>query len=226
MIGKIMHRSPKAVICFKKFSLVFALVSSLAWFTGCVHINDAKVQVQEPGQVEGYSRTVFEKCTPQVYPHRLIQGQIGISSPLVQGGPTMVNSQADFERIWNNFTVLDEGKGSTSTLAQIPVVDWDKQVAYFYVVQINNTCQKARPMADGMITDCYNITIPIYRYLEGTDCKAPNVIPALLYIYPKANIPVNVHWIDPTPIPTATLPPTATPTPHPPSPGKATPTPD
>ena len=184
MIGEIMARIPNSFIRLKKTSLVCGLVSSLAWFTGCVDINDAKVQVQAPRQIENYSRNVIDKCTPQAYPHRLILGHTGNASPLVQLGSHEMDSQAEFEKWWVYVSVLDDGRTQTSALSQVPIVDWSQQVAFFNVIPASNSCEKTKPYGDEMTTDCYTITMPIYRYLEGTNCGSPSAFQVFIYIYP------------------------------------------
>ncbi len=228
MIGESMIQPPNSFIRLKKMALACALVSSLAWFTGCVDINDAKVQVQAPGQIENYSRNVIDKCTPQAYPHRLIVAKTTAASPLAQNGSHEVVTQEEFEKFWNYVSVLDEGKTQISALSQIPIVDWSQQVAFFSVIPATNSCEKTKPYGDEMTTDCYTIKMPIYRYLEGTNCGPPDSLSVFIYIYPKVNLPVIGEWFYPTLIPTATIPPTATPTATslPVNLGKATPTPE
>ncbi len=139
-----------------------------------------------------------------------------------------MDSQAEFEKWWVYVSVLDDGRTQTSALSQVPIVDWSQQVAFFNVIPASNSCEKTKPYGDEMTTDCYTITMPIYRYLEGTNCGSPSAFQVFIYIYPKVNLPVIGQWVYPTPIPTATLLPTATPTatPRPTSLEKATPTPE
>jgi hypothetical protein len=191
----------------------------LALAAGCVDINDARVQVQAPGQVDPYSRIALDQCTPVVYPHRLIVAKTGSASPLAQVGPQMVYNQLDFDKYWGYVTAQDSDKISTSNLSQVPLVNWDQQWAYFLVVGANNSCEKTKPFGEEMKTDCYTISIPLYRYQEGTDCQPPTSFTVFIYLFPKTNLPVNFVWVYPTPIPTATPKPTLTSTPT------ATPTP-
>ena len=198
------------------------LATGLLLMAGCVSIYDSKVNVTPPGQVESYNRSVIEQCTPHVYPHRLILATTGMAYPYLSTGGGLVNDQTNFDLWWTGLSVqLDQNKVVTDNLK--PVIDWTRETAYFIPVQLNGPCQKVKPYGDEMITDCYNISIPIYTWQEGENCQqAITNYPVYLYIYPNAtNQPVGVTWIHPSPTPTfsptptATSKPTATPTPTP-----------
>jgi hypothetical protein len=208
----------RKVKALKKTLSVLAMAFLLS--AGCVSIYDSKVDVQPPGQVEQYNRSTIDQCTPHVYPHRLIQATTGMAYPYLQTGGGLVNDQVQFDQWWAGLSLqLDQDKVVSTNLK--PVIDWTQQTAYFIPVQIGSPCQKVKPFGDEMTTDCYNITIPIYTWMEGENCQQPiTSYPVFIYIYPKANNqPVGIQWIHPTPTPTfsptraATATPTATPTP-------------
>lgn len=188
---------------------------AVVWQAGCVDINDTKVQVQPPGQVETYNRSFIDQCTPHVMPHRLIQGTIGSASPYFHTNGALIYDQADFDLWWNGLSVqLDQNKVVTDNLK--PVIDWKNQIANIVVVQLGDSCQKAKPFGDEMTTDCYNVTMPIYTWSEGQNCSADITnLPVFVYIYPIVNLPVNVQWIQPTPTRTLIPSPTTTSTPSP-----------
>ncbi len=197
----------------RKFALICGLIVLLVLAaSGCVDINDARVQVLAPGQVDPYSRIGLDKCPSHVYPHRLILGQTGSSSPLAQVGPQMINNQRDFDKYWGYVTAIPNDKISTASLSQQPLVNWEQQMVYFIVIATNNTCEKSKPMPDEMTTDCYTVTIPLYRYFEGTDCQPPGFNLVFIYLFPKTPLPVNFVWFYPTPVPTPTPKPIPTPT--------------
>lgn len=199
----------------KKYLRLLSVV--LLILTGCVDINDPNVHVQQPGQVEQYQRSPLDKCQPHIYPHRLIKGQVALGSALLQmGSPISANDQPTFDLCWNYVSPqLDENKVPSFSLK--PVVNWDQESAYFYVATLDNDCQKAEPYGDEMTTDCFNITILVYRTSDGKDCQPIASYPVFIYIYPKTTWPIGVQNIYPTatftPAPTATA--TATPTPTP-----------
>lgn len=196
----------------------FAMAACLILFgAGCVDINDAKVQVQAPGEVDPYGRNVLDKCAPHIYPHRLIVAHTGSSSPLAQVGAQLISTQQVFDQYWANVSVNPNDQVSDTPISAQPTVNWDQQLAYFYVVQVNTSCEKSKPMPDGMTTDCYSITIPIFRYLEGNNCQPPSDLLVLIYIISKVSLPFGVEWHYATPVPTSTPKPgpTLTPTPIP-----------
>ncbi len=196
----------------KKLVLVSGLILAPAWFSGCVDINDTRVQVQHPGEVDPYAHNVVDKCPQHTNPHRLITALIGETSPLGQNGPQLIGNQVDFDGMWNYLSSVDMGNVTTSSLTQKPIINWDSDMAYFLVVPIDSNCQKTLPFGDEMNTDCYTITIPLYRYLEGTDCGPPLYYPVFIYIYSKISLPMNVLWVYPTPTATPSLMPTLKPT--------------
>lgn len=203
------------------YSLKAALVGCLLFFAaGCVDINDAKVQVQAPAQIDPYNRIALDKCPSHVYPHRLVVAQTGSSSQLVQLGSQMAYNQQDFDKWWSMVSTLGSIDPTTSTPSQQPIVNWDQQGAYFLVIGVGNSCDLTKPMADEMTTDCYSISVNLYRYSEGTNCQPPGNLAVFIYVFPKSTLPVNVVWFYPTPVPTPTpkpiptLTPTPTPTPE------------
>src|SRR5579872_3900865 len=214
-----MIQPPNPFTHFKKLVLVSGLISALAWFSGCVDINDTRVQVQPPSQADPYARNVLDKCPPHTNPHRLITALTVTNSPLGQNGPQIAANQADFDRMWDYLSSVDMCNVTTSSLTQKPVINWDSDMAYFLVVPIDNNCQKTRPFGDEMNTDCYSITIPLYRYMEGTNCGPPLYYSVFIYIYSNKSLPMNVLWVYPTPTvtssPMPTVKPTATATPIP-----------
>jgi hypothetical protein len=199
----------------KKIGLLLITVL-LAGFAGCVSIHDGNsLQVTPPGQTDQYQRNVLDKCPPHINPHRLIIGEIATGSPLVTSGSQFAKSQQEFDNFWPNITVqsMDPVKVPLNSLTQEPIVNWSSEMAYFLLVPIDNTCQKTRPYGDEMISDCYDITVPLYRTYEGQNCGAPGAYPVFIFIYSKTNLPVSIQWIFPTPTPTFSPAPTATSTP-------------
>ena len=204
-----------------KHSLIALVLLSLAFSAGCVDINDTRVQVQRPGDVDIYQRNVLDRCPSHKYPHRLVVAQTGLNSPLAQRGSQIVTTQTDFDQLWAALATVENSNITTTSLTQEPVVNWEQEQALFMVVAVDNSCQKTLPFGDEMTTDCYSITAPLFRYWDGSHCGPPIYYPVFLYIYPKTGWPVNIQWVVPTPtftmtpkpIPTAT--PRATPTPEP-----------
>lgn len=206
----------------KRFGFVLILVF-LAGFAGCVSIHDGNaVQVTPPGQTDQYQRNVLDKCPPHINPHRLVIGEIATGNPLVTSGSQIVYTQQDFDKLWPNITVQppDPAKVPMNSLTQEPIVNWSSEIAYFLLVPIDNSCQKTVPFGDEMTSDCYDITVPLYRTNEGQNCGAPGAYPVFIFIYAKTNLPLAIQWIYPTPTPTFSPVPTATRTPTP------TPTPE
>jgi hypothetical protein len=199
---------------------LFLAALGLLLSAGCVSIYDTKVQVQRPGEVESYNnRSPLDHCTPHVYPHRLIQATTGIGYPYLQGG-ALINQQDQFDQYWAGLSVqLNQDKVVSDNLK--PVIDWNTQTVYLIPFALNPG-ERIKPFGDEMTTDCYTITIQLYRWLDKeNDLKVASAIPVYIYIYPKAlNQPVGIEWHYPTPTPTFTVvvKPTATPT--------ATPTPE
>jgi hypothetical protein len=214
-----MIRIPNPFTHLRKSILVSGLILAPVWFSGCVDINDTRVQVQHPEEVDPYARNVLDKCPQHTNPHRLITALTGATSPLGQSGPQLVSNQVDFDRMWDYLSSVDMGNVTTSSLSQKPVIDWGQDMAYFLVVPLDSSCQKTKPFGDEMNTDCYSITIPLYRYLEGTNCGPPLYYPVFIYIYSNKSLPMNVQWNYPTPTVTLSPVPTAKPT------ATATPTP-
>jgi hypothetical protein len=219
-----MIRIPNPFTHLKKLVLISGLISAPVWFSGCVDINDTRVQVQHPEEADPYARNVLDKCPQHTNPHRLFTALTGTNSPLGQSGPQLAGNQADFDRMWTYLSSVDMGDVSISSLTQKPIINWDQDMAYFLVVPIDNNCQKTKPFGDQMNTDCYSITIPLYRYLEGTNCGPPLYYSVFIYIYSNKSLPMNVLWVYPTPTSSPTLvpKPTATPKAIP----TATPTPE
>ncbi len=190
------------MIPLKKFLALFSVVSLTTLF-GCVSINDNTVQVRPPERVDIYQRNVLDKCTPHLLPSRIIQGTLSAASTLLQGGGADVNSQKDFDFFWANITPdLTDGP-VTGDLK--PSVNWDVQTVRFFCVPTSNTCEKVQ--AYGMETDCYQITLPFYKYVDGKNCStAPSSYPVFVYIYPKGNLPLGPRfmtspYLTPTPGP-------------------------
>lgn len=176
-------------------------------FSGCVDINDAKVQVHAPGEADPYSRNVLDKCPPHTYPHQLIQGEISAGATLIQGSGVIVNNQQDFDFYWGNLSSLKAENPSPDGVVK-PVVDWAHNSAHFLVIPLNNSCEKLELL--GMTTDCYDIFFRFNRKVEGTDCQPRASNPAYVFIYPKATLPISLQWVvADTPTPTVAM--TATP---------------
>ena len=180
---------------------------------GCVSIHDTSFQVSAPSQADPYQRNVLDKCTPHINPHRLVIAQVDMSSPFVTNGSQTAYNQVDFDKLWNSITPLDTSRTPLNSLTQEPLINWDKEQAFFLLVPVDNTCQKTIPYGEEMVTDCYNMDILLYRYNEGQNCGAPGYYPVYIYIYAKSTLPVTVQWTLPTPTPTFTALPTDTPTP-------------
>jgi hypothetical protein len=184
----------------------------LAAFAGCVSIHDSSVQVTPPGQTDIYQRNVLDKCPPHINPHRLVIGQVPTGSPLVTTGSQFATNQQEFDLLWSMVTVQppDPAKVPLNSLTRAPVVNWNSEMAYFLLVSIDNSCQKTLPYGDEMISDCYDLTVPLYRYNEGQNCGSPGAYPVFIFMYAKTNLPVKIQWIYPTPTPTYSPAPTAT----------------
>jgi len=201
-----------------KILFVFLGISFAAG-AGCVSIHQ-EVPVYAPEPMDAYNRSPLDKCTPHVYPHRLVLAQAGSSSPLIQNGGVYVNDQQSFNFWWSTITPQLDTSRTLSNALQ-PLVDWDHETVSFMPIMIDNSCEKAKPYAEEMTTDCYTITFPIFRYNEGVDCGTPVQFPVFIYIFPKTVIPGGVQWIYSTStpgfVPTATASPTpiVTPTPTP-----------
>jgi hypothetical protein len=201
----------------KKTAIFLSLVPVLA--AGCVDINDTRVQVTPPGQVEQYQRSPLDKCPVHKYPHRLILGQVAPGSPLFQSGNSLgINDQPTFDNCWNGVSPqLDENKVPSYSLK--PIINWDQESAYVIMMGVDNTCDSIKPYQDEMTTDCFDITILLYRERQGQDCQPVNSYPVFIYIYPKTAWPIGTQWFYPTPtvtpVPSATptVTPTVTPTP-------------
>ncbi len=205
-----------------KSILVFGLfLLAVLWQAGCVDISDTKVQVEPPGKVDQYNRSIVDQCTPHVMPHHLIQASISAAVPNLQpGSGTVLTDQTNFDILWTDLTVqLDQNQVMTQNLK--PVIDWTQQAVYVYYVLVDSSCEKVKPYGDGMITDCYNVTAQIYKWTEGEDCGSTiTSYPVLVYIFPNVDLPVGVQWFGPT----ATFTPTSTPTSTPSSTQTPTPT--
>ena len=205
----------------KKILLVYGLfLLGVLWQAGCVDINDTKVQVQPPGQVEQLANhSIIDQCTPHVYPHRLIQASTGVGSPLLQVGAQQVNDQNSFDQWWNVISPqLDQNQVVTSQFK--PVIDWNEQTAIFFIRTSSQSCLHWQPFGDEMSTDCIEAKIYIYEWKEG-ECKDDATsYPVFVYIFPKTTFPVNLSMVYPTP----TFPPSPVPTPKPTSTPSPTPT--
>ncbi len=169
--------------------------------------------------MEQYDRSPVDKCIPHPYPHRLLLGQTGFGSTLLQAGEAQLADRQDsFDYLWNGLSIEVDQSAVTGTTIK-PVINWEHEAALFYRFSLSNTCQKVKPFGDEMVTDCYSITLPVLRYMEGKDCRPAMDYPVFIYIFPKAKLPISVQWVDltptPTPVPAATPFPTATPTPEP-----------
>lgn len=205
----------------RKAFLTLALAFAAA--AGCVSIDDPNVRVVKPGEVDPYPRNVLDKCPPHTYPHRLIYAQAGNGSILTRQGQSAASTQADFDLYWSSITPMLDPKNidinTNANTSTKPVINFDREMALFVPLPPENSCQKFKPIGDEMVTDCYTITIPIFWYREGQDCQPVSAIPVFLYIFPRANWPVNVHLEQATATPTATpsvvFAPTRTPTPTP-----------
>src|SRR5260221_12407527 len=93
---------------------------------GCVDINDAKVQVQRPGEIDPYKRNVLDKCPPHTNLHRLVMAKTGSNSILAQGGTEIVYTQKDFDQAWSYLSAVDDGNVALSHSSREPVVTWNQ----------------------------------------------------------------------------------------------------
>ena len=180
--------------------------------SGCVDINDAKVQVRAPGEMDPYARNVLDKCAPHTYPHQLIRAEISAGATIIQGSGVVVNNQQDFDFYWGNLSNLQPEKPSSDGILK-PVVDWAHNSAHFLVIPLNNSCEKAD--LESMTTDCYDIFFVISRKSEGTDCQPRSANPAFVFVYPKTTLPISLQWAalaTPTPGAVMTATPLVTPT--------------
>ena len=194
----------------------FWAVITAACIGGCVSINDNTVQVTPPGQADQYQRNVLDKCPPHINPHRLILAQIVTGSSLVTTGSQVVTNQQDFDNWWSQMAPqVTSNNIPTYSLSQAPMIDWTQQQVYFLMVPIDTTCQKTVPYGDEMISDCYDITVPLYRTTETQNCVPAGYYPVFVFIYAKTNLPLSIQWINPTPTPTTSPLPTSTSTPTP-----------
>src|SRR5258708_13728893 len=141
-----MMRIPYSSSQLKQPALISGLLLNLIWFSGCVDINDARVQVQPPGEADIYSRNVLDKCPPHTNPHRLVVAQTGSNSVLAQLGPAVANSQQDFDKYWSYLSALEPGANIiTSSLSQEPLVNWGQETVDFLVIPVNNSSQQTKP---------------------------------------------------------------------------------
>lgn len=169
-----------------------ALICGLFLFSpGCVSIYDS-VNVQKPEGVDQYQRNILDKCTPHSLPHRVILAQMSAVNPTIVGEGVDVNDQQGFDGIWNSIQPIPDPNNDVPTYALKPVVNWDVQTVHFVPILYTNTCDKFKPLA--METDCYNINIIIYKYVEGTNCTTPTTSPVLIYIFPKTPFPIAMKW--------------------------------
>ena len=171
----------------KEFAIILLVFSLTA---GCVSIYDSKVQVQHPSEVDPYQRNLVDKCDPHVYPNRLISAEMGMGTTLIQGSTT-VQDQNTFDQYWNSISPSQD-ENSVPSYSLKPVIDWDHQVVYFLPVGLTNTCEKVRPLA--IETDCYNITVTLYKYVEGQNCSPRTTSPVFVYICPKSDWPLQTQW--------------------------------
>ena len=205
----------------RPFLLLLAL--AVAAVAGCVDINDSRVQVQRPGDLEQYQRGLLpqDKCSPHLFPHRFVRGQTGSGSLLARAGSQFVNSQEDFDKWWKEITaqIGMDNKVALSSLTGEPIVNWSQETAFFLLVPISTTCQKIDPDTDEMVTDCFTITVKLREERGTQNCQPPVFYPVFIYLYSKTNLPFNVvdFYPTPTPTPVSTLrvTPTATPRPTP-----------
>lgn len=148
-------------------------------------------------------------------PHRLIRATASEGYPYLRTGAQLISDQAGFDQAWTGLSILpDPSRPATEDLK--PSMDWTQQSAYVLPVTSDNPCQRARPLEDEMTTDCRNVTIGIYTWLESGNCQqSSGAYPVFLYLYPKVNLPVIVQWVNPTPTFSPTVVATSTPSPTP-----------
>jgi len=169
--------------------------------------------------MDNYGRSPLDKCPLHSYPHRFYKGQAGFGSTLLQAGEGQIsNTQGSFDYWWNSFSPeMNENESPGSPFK--PVVNWERETAFFLRIPVQNSCEKVMPYGDEMTTDCLTINFTLLRVTEGQDCHSMNSYPVFVYIFPKVNLPYNVQSVYPTPTPTfsptATPPFTPTPTPEP-----------
>ncbi len=179
--------------------------------SGCVDINDAKVQVRAPGEMDPYARNVLDKCALHTNPHQVIRGEIIAGSSLIQGSGVFVYNQQDFDYFWGNLSSLKAVNVSAEGVLK-PVVDWAHSSAYFLLLPLSNSCETVDFL--DMTTDCYDIFCVLDKKVEGTNCQPRSTNPVFVIIYPKTTLPVGLQWVaSATPTPAAVITPTLTPAP-------------
>lgn len=175
-----------------KRHLVPIMVFAAATLGGCVSIHDPNVHIQRPSEFDHYQRNILDKCEPHVLPHRLILASMSAASTILQGNGGPVVGQAQFDDIWNQITPeIPPGGSAGDTLK--PIINWEAQSTYFLPIWFTNTCEKVKPL--GMASDCYQISLYFYQYVEGTNCGPRSSVPVLIYIHPKTPfqiVPVRV----------------------------------
>jgi len=166
------------------------LLLAIALLAGCVSIYDDKVQVQRPEEIDSYQRNILDKCRPHQIPHRFLMGTMSAATTLLAGESLEVRDQAAFDLIWNNL-IPDLTGAATPDLLK-PSINWEVQAARFIRIPTRNSCDKVK--AYGMESDCYQINLPIYRYVEGSPCIPTANHPVFLYIHPRTNLPIRPLW--------------------------------
>lgn len=169
---------------------------------GCVSIYDDKIRVQKPEDLDPYQRNVLDKCKPHLLPHRLIRASSVAETTVLTGEGTSVDNQAGFDAIWNSLAPDLSGVATAEDLK--PVINWEVQTARFFLAGLRNSCEKIVPY--GMETDCYQISLPLQRIQEGTNCITPSRHPVFIYIYPKTKLPLAPVWLNGPYIPPADSP--------------------
>ena len=133
-----------------------------------------------------------------------------MGSPLLREGGQNAGNQRDFDYWWG-FISPQLNADNTPSYSLKPVIDWDTETASFIPLGIDTTCRRIKPYGEGLVTNCYTVTVLLYSYTEGGDCQTPVNYPVFIYIHAKTNLPFEIRYFYPTPTPPAE--PAATPDP-------------
>jgi hypothetical protein len=185
----------------KTFVMTPIVAAFLLVANGCVSIHDPNVHVQRPSDFDHYQRNILDKCKPHVLPHRMIHATMSAASTILQGNGGPVVNQVQFDEIWNQITPEIQSGGSAGDTLK-PVINWEAQSTYFLPIWFANTCEKVKPL--GMESDCYQISLYIYQYVEGTNCGPRSNVPVLIYIHPKTPFQIVPARVDSPERPSAT----------------------
>jgi len=175
------------MICMKR--VVFLFVFFVLGGVGCVSIQD-NVQVQRATGTNS-AQNITQKCDLKPYVVRTI---LAFASASFQN-PGVVRDKDTFETAWN---VLSVDSNQTYTKVEgtnKPQVDWTNQQVYFWQVgKVENTCHKIVPVK--VETDCLSIFITASIIDYTSNCQPSEAYPVFVYLMPKTDLPLEVHWTD------------------------------